>query len=72
MAKRGLHNAGYHPPEENHLRHIIRLYARYARGGRQGHWTVRFMLANKASFASTYYLAQFEIERSKLKELSKS
>jgi hypothetical protein len=72
MAKRGLRNAGYQAPEENDLRHIIRLYARYARGGRQGHWTVRFMLANKASFTSTYYLAQFVIERSKLKELSKS
>jgi hypothetical protein len=67
MAKRGLHNARYPPPEENRLRYIIRLYARYARGGSQGHWTVRFMLANKASFASTYYLAQFVIEHSKPK-----
>jgi hypothetical protein len=72
MAKRGLRNAGYQAPEEKKLRHIIRLYARYARGGLQGHWTVRFMLSNKASFTSTYYLAQFVIERSKLKELAKS
>jgi hypothetical protein len=72
MAKRGLRNARYQAPEENHLRHIIRLYARYARSGREGHWTVRFMLGNKANFSSTYYLAQFVIERSKLKELVKS
>jgi hypothetical protein len=72
MAKRGLHNAGYDPPEEKDLRHLIRLYAKYARGGRQGHWTVRFMLANKASFTSTHYLAQFVIQRSKLKEMSRS
>ncbi len=72
MAKRGLRNARYQAPEENRLRQIIRLYARYARSGLQGHWTLGFMLANKASFTSTYYLAQFVIERSKLKELSKS
>jgi hypothetical protein len=47
MAKRGLRNAGYQPPEEKELRRIIRPYARYARSGRQGHWTIQFLLEKR-------------------------
>jgi hypothetical protein len=72
MAKHGLRNAGYRPPKEKELRHIIRLYARYARDGRQGHWTIRFLLDKSKDFKCTYYLAHFVIDRSKLKEISKS
>ena len=72
MAKRGLHNAGYQSPEEKELRHIMRLYARYARAAQQGHWTIRFLLAKKKDFSNTYHLAHFVIDRSKLKELKKS
>jgi hypothetical protein len=72
MAKRGLHNAGYQSPEEKELRHIMRLYTRYARAAQQGHWTIRFLLAKKKDFSNTYHLAHFVIDRSKLKELKKS
>lgn len=72
MATHGLRNAGYQPPEEKELRHIMRLYTRYARDRRQGHWTIRFLLDKRRDFNNTYYLAQFVINRSKLKELSKS
>ncbi len=72
MAKHGLRNAGYRPPEEKELRHIIRLYARYSRDGRQGHWTIRFLLERRNEFSRTYHLANFVIDRSELKELSKS
>jgi hypothetical protein len=68
MAKRGLRNAGYQPPEEKELRRIMRLYTRYARSGRQGHWTIQFLLGKRKDFNSTYYLAQFVIDRSKLTE----
>ena len=72
MARRGLGKAGYKPPEDKELRHFMRLYARYARSGTQGHWTIKFLLANKAEFSRTYHLANFVIDRSNLKELSKS
>ena len=72
MAKRGLRNAGSRSPEEKELRHIMRLYARYARAGRQGHWTIQFLLAKRNDFSNTYHLAHFVIDRSKLEELSKS
>lgn len=55
MATHGLRNAGYQPPEEKELRHIMRLYARCARRGRQGHWTIRFLLHNRKDFNSTYH-----------------
>jgi len=71
MAKRGLRNAGYEPPEDRELRRLMRLYARYARSGRQGNWTIQFLLENKAAFSLKYHLAQFVIDRSNLKELSK-
>jgi len=72
MAKRGLRNSGYQPPEDKELRRIIRLYARYARDGRQGNWTIRFLLDKKTDFNRTWHLAHFVIDRSKPKELSKS
>jgi len=72
MAKRGLRNAGYQPPEDKTLRHLMRLYARYAREGLQGHWTVLFLLDKRKDFSNTYHLAHFVIDRSTLKELSKS
>lgn len=72
MAKRGLRNAGYQPPDNKELRRLMRLYARYARLGRQGNWTVHFLLGEKAGFSRTYHLAHFVIDRTKLKELAKS
>ena len=54
MATHGLRNAGYQPPEEKELRHIIRLYARYARRGRQGHWTIRYLLHNRMSSTARF------------------
>lgn len=72
MAKPGLRDAGYKPPEDKELRHLMRLYASYARSGRQGNWTIQFLLENKADFNRKYHLAQFVIDRSNLKELSKS
>jgi hypothetical protein len=50
MAKHGLRDAGFRPPEEKQLRHIIRLYARYARSGQQGHWTIQFLLDKRKDF----------------------
>jgi hypothetical protein len=72
MAKHGLCDAGFRPPEEKELRRIIRLYARYARSGRQGHWTIPFLLDKRNEFNRTYHLAHFVIDHSKLKEMSKS
>jgi hypothetical protein len=72
MATHGLRNAGYRPPKEKQLRHLMRLYARYARSGQQGHWTIQFLLDKRNGFSNTYHLAHFVIDRSKLKELSKS
>ncbi|HKD61860.1 MAG TPA: hypothetical protein VKB38_18505, partial [Terracidiphilus sp.] len=72
MAKQSLRNYGYLPPEEKELRHIMRLYARYARDFRKGHRTVRFLLKNRAEFSYSYRLAHFVIKRLNLKELPKS
>jgi hypothetical protein len=72
IAKRGLHDEGYKPPEDKELRRLMRLYARYARKGRIGMWVIGFLHEDKERFRRKYYLAHFVIGRSKLKELSKS
>lgn len=72
IAKRGLREEGYEPPQDRVLRGIVRLYARYARQGHIGMWTIGFLHEDKERFLRKYYLAQFVIKRSKLKELSKS
>ncbi|WP_348261358.1 hypothetical protein P8935_16330 [Telmatobacter sp. DSM 110680] len=71
MAKRGIRNEGYRPADEDELRRLMRLYAKYARDGRQGRWTVPFLLANRADISRTYHLAHFVLDRLKLKELPK-
>jgi hypothetical protein len=72
IAKRGLHEKGYKPPQDKELRRLMRLYARYARKGRIAMWTIGFLHEEKERFGRKHYLAQFVIDRSKLKELSKS
>ncbi len=72
IAKRGLREEGYEPPQDRALLSIVRLYARYARQGHIGMWTIGFLHEDKERFLRKYYLAQFVIKRSKLKELSKS
>jgi hypothetical protein len=72
IAKRGLREEGYEPPQDRALRSIVRLYARYARQGHTGMWTIGFLHEDKERFLRKYYLAQFVIKRSRLKELSKS
>ena len=72
MAKRGLRNARYQQPSDKELRHVMRLYARYSRQGRQGNWTVHSLVENKQRFDNTYHLAHFVIDHLRLKELSKS
>jgi hypothetical protein len=72
VAKRGLRERGYKPPEDKKLRHLMRLYARYAREGRIGMWVIGSLHEDKERFNRRYYLAQFVINRSKPKELSKS
>jgi len=72
IAKRGLHEEGYKPPQDKELRRLMRLYARYAREGRIGMWVIGFLHEDKERFRRKYYLAHFVIDRSKLKELSKS
>jgi hypothetical protein len=72
IAKRGLYEGGYKPPQDKELRRLMRLYARYARQGRIGMWTVGFLHEDKERFSRKYYLAQFVIDRSKLKELPKT
>jgi hypothetical protein len=72
IAKRGLREEGYEPPQDRALRSIVRLYARYARQGHIGMWTIGFLHEDKERFLRKYYLAQFVIKRSQLKELSKS
>lgn len=72
MTRRGLRNARHQQPSDKDLRHVIRLYARYARQGRQGNLTVHFLVENKQWFQNKYHLAQFAIDHLNLKELSKS
>ena len=72
IAKLGLREEGYQPPDDKELRHLMRLYARYARQGRIGMWIVGFLHEDKERFLRKYHLAQFVINRSNLKELSKS
>ena len=59
IAKRGLLEEGYDPPQDRELRSLMRLYARYARQGRIGMWTVGFLYEDKQRFLRKYYLAQF-------------
>jgi len=72
MAKRGLRELRYQQPDDDELRRVIRLYAKYAHNGRQGDWTVHFLVENKKSHHSAYHLAHFVIDHLNLKELSKS
>jgi hypothetical protein len=68
IAKLGLREFGYKPPQDKELRHLMRLYARYARDGRIGNWAIGFLHEDKERFSRRYYLAQFVIDRSKPKE----
>ena len=69
MARHGVHDEGYRLPTGKQLRHLMRLYARYARGGRRGYLSVRDLLENKSAYSTRWHLAQFVIDRSNLKEL---
>ena len=72
IVKRGLREEGFEPPQDKDLRRLMRLYARYAHQGRVGMWRIGFLHEDKERFFRKYHLAQFVIERSKLKELSRS
>ena len=69
MARHGVHDEGYRQPSGKHLRHLMRLYVRYARDGRRGYLSVENLLENKSAFSTRWHLAQFVIDRSNLKEL---
>jgi hypothetical protein len=71
MTRRGLRNARHQQPRDEDLRKVIRLYARYARQGRQGNMTVHFLVENNQWFQNKHHLAQFAIDHLNLKELSK-
>ena len=72
IAKRGLQEEGYKPPQDKELRRLMRLYARYAHQGRIGMWKIGFLHEDKGRFLRRYHLAQFVIDRSKHKESSRS
>jgi len=72
IARRGLHEEGYQPPQDKEFRHLMRLYARYAREGRVAMWIIGSLHEDRERFLRKYHLAQFVINRSNLKELSKS
>jgi len=72
MAKRGIRNAGFIPPEPKELRRVVRLFARSSRRWREGQNTVRYMLDHKRHLSATWYLAQFVQSRLTLEALRKS
>ncbi len=69
MAERGLRNQGYHPPSMSELRRIMRLYAVSARRGRQGIWSIPFLVQNPKYFDGTWRLASFVMRRLNLEPL---
>jgi hypothetical protein len=69
MAERGLRNAGYQVSDSRELRRIMRLYVRSARRGREGKYSVRYLLNDRTNFTLTWNLAQFVLRRLTLEEL---
>jgi hypothetical protein len=69
MAEKGLQNEACKTPGEAELRHVMRLYARSARRGLQGRWTVPELVAHPNFFLSKWHLAEFVKHRLRLQPL---
>ena len=71
MAEKGLQNQQHEAPSRAELRHVMRLYARSARRGLQGMWTVPKLVEHPEYFDSTRRLAKFVEKRLTLQPLEK-
>jgi hypothetical protein len=63
IAVRGLRTIGYQSPEPIELRKMMRLYAQYARRGRELQFTLPFLLRNEKDIAAAKHLANFVLRR---------
>jgi hypothetical protein len=72
MAVYGIRDEGYEQPEGKELRRIMRLYVRSARRGREGMFTIPYLMKPDSNVYMNIHLAQFVIRRLTLKELPQS
>jgi hypothetical protein len=72
MAGYGIRDEGYEQPESKELRRIMRLYVRSARRGREGMFTIPYLMKPNGNVYMNRHLAQFIIRRLTLKELRSS
>lgn len=69
LAELGIRDEGYERPEGKDLRRIMRLFARSARRGREGLFTIPYLMKSNGSVILNRHLARFAIKRLTLKEL---
>ena len=69
MAGYGISDEGYERPESKELRRIMRLYVRSARRGREGIYTIPYLMKPDSNVNLNMHLARFVIRRLTLKEL---
>jgi hypothetical protein len=72
MAADGVRDEGFQPPEESELRRMMRLFAASTRRGRQGYYSVSYVLHHKGDLTTNRYLGSFVLDRLNRKELPKS
>jgi len=70
MAGYGIRDEGYEQPKSDELRRIMRLFVRSARRGREGIFTIPYLMKPDRNANMNRHLAQFVIRRLTLKELS--
>jgi hypothetical protein len=69
MAGYGIRDEGYEQPESKELRRMMRLFARSARRGREGIFTIPYLMKSDGNVILNRHLARFVIKRLTLKEL---
>lgn len=72
MAEQAIRHEGFRPPDSKELRRMMRPYASSARRGREGEYSVPYTLKRKLFYSANLHLADFVLDRLKLKELPKS
>jgi hypothetical protein len=69
MAREAIAQEGYQQPTEGELRHVMRLFARSARRGRQGTFDMPYMLRHRQDRSVKSKLAKFVLGRIHLQHL---
>lgn len=69
IAELGIRDEGYERPEGKDLRRIMRIYARSARRGREGIFSIPYLMKSDGDVIINRHLARFAIKRMTLKEL---